>query len=172
MLLIYEQTRFDLQVPVPWILTVVNYAELYSYFAYELPFMPTWATTQAGNDYFMKKQQGLPVNEILQYEAEQNTHLLYNELHPDTLMQTLTPYEEATIPAPQQMPDEPPVFPPRMDLGTFSYIDTLGIRLPVDFAIFYQVAQSTSGTESYSEGFTLIASILHKIVSSTVSEQT
>ncbi len=51
-------------------------------------------------------------------------------------------------------------------------IDMLGIRLPVDFAIFYQVAQSTSGTESYSEGFTLIASILHKIVSSTVSERT
>ncbi len=50
--------------------------------------------------------------------------------------------------------------------------DTLGIRLPVDFAIFYQLAQSTSGTESYSEGFTLIASILHKIVSSTVSERT
>ncbi len=50
--------------------------------------------------------------------------------------------------------------------------DTLGIRLPIDFAIFYQIAQSTSGTESYSEGFTLIASILHKIVSSTVSEQT
>ncbi len=50
--------------------------------------------------------------------------------------------------------------------------DTLGIRLPIDFAIFYQIAQSTSGTESYSEGFTLIASILHKIVSSAVSERT
>ncbi len=50
--------------------------------------------------------------------------------------------------------------------------DMLGIRLPVDFAIFYQLAQSTSGTESYSEGFTLIASIRHKIVSNTVSEQT
>ena len=50
--------------------------------------------------------------------------------------------------------------------------DTLGIRLPVDFAIFYQIVQSTSGTESYSEGFTLIASILHKIVSNTVSEWT
>ena len=48
----------------------------------------------------------------------------------------------------------------------------LGIRLPVDFAIFNQIAQSTSGTESYSEGFTLIASILHKIVSNTVSEWT
>ncbi len=50
--------------------------------------------------------------------------------------------------------------------------DTLGIRLPVDFANFYQIAQSTSGTESYSEGFTLIASILHEIVSNTVSERT
>ncbi len=48
---------------------------------------------------------------------------------------------------------------------------TLGIRVPVDFVNFYQIAQSTSSTESYSEGFTLIASILHKIVSNTVSEQ-
>ncbi len=46
--------------------------------------------------------------------------------------------------------------------------DMLGIRLPVDFAIFYQITQSTSSTESYSEGFTLIARILHKIVSNTV----
>ncbi len=37
-------------------------------------------------------------------------------------------------------------------------VDTLGIRLCIDFANFYQIAQSTSGTESYSEGFTLIAS--------------
>ncbi len=75
--------------------------------------MPTWGDTQAGNDYFMKKQQGLPAaDEILQYEAERNTCLLFNELHPDTLMRTLTPYEEATIPVPQQMLDEPPVFPP------------------------------------------------------------
>ncbi len=51
-------------------------------------------------------------------------------------------------------------------------VDTLGIRLPVDFVNFYQIVQSTSGTERYSEGFTLIASILHKIVSSAVSEQT
>ncbi len=51
-------------------------------------------------------------------------------------------------------------------------VDMLGISLPVDFVNFYQIAQSTSGTESYSEGFTLIASILHKIVSSTMSEQT
>ncbi len=52
------------------------------------------------------------------------------------------------------------------------YSDTLGIRLPIDFANFYPIVQSTSSTESYSEGFTLIASILHKIVSITVSEQT
>ncbi len=32
--------------------------------------------------------------------------------------------------------------------------DTLGIRLPIDFVNFYQIAQSTSSTESYSEGFT------------------
>ncbi len=52
------------------------------------------------------------------------------------------------------------------------YVDTLGIRLPIDFANFYQIAQSTRSTESYSEGFTLIASILHKIVTNTVSEWT
>ncbi len=37
-------------------------------------------------------------------------------------MQTLTLYEEATIPAPQPMPDAPPVAPPRTTLGTFSYV--------------------------------------------------
>ncbi len=52
------------------------------------------------------------------------------------------------------------------------YGDMLGIRLPVDFMNFYQIVQSTSSTESYSEGFTLIASILHKIVSNAVSEWT
>ncbi len=50
----------------------------------------------------------------------------------------------------------------------FWNIDTLGIRLPVDFVILYQIMQSTSSTKSYSEGFTLIARILHKIVSNTV----
>ncbi len=68
---LYEQTRFDdIPFPAPRILTQAEYTELYSYFAYELPFMPTWGATQAGNDYFMKKQQGLPADEILQYEAE------------------------------------------------------------------------------------------------------
>ncbi len=72
----------------------------------------------------MKKQQGLPANEILQYEAERNTHLLFNELHPDALMRTLTPYEEATaeIEVQRPMPDAPPVVPPRATFGTFSYV--------------------------------------------------
>ncbi|KAK0449343.1 hypothetical protein EV421DRAFT_1732615 [Armillaria borealis] len=35
--------------------------------------------------------------------------------------------------------------------------DTLGIRLPIDFANFNQIAQSTSGTKGYSGGFTLLA---------------
>ncbi len=122
-LLLYEQTRFD-DIPFPalQILTQAEYTELYSYFAYELPLMPTWGNTQASNDYFMKKQQGLPADEILQYEAEQNPRLLFNELHPDTLMWTLTPYEEVTIESPRPMPDKPLVAPPRTMFRTFSYV--------------------------------------------------
>ncbi len=112
---LYEQTRFDdAPFPAPQILTQAEYTELYSYFAYELPFMPPWGVTQAGNDYFMKKQQGLLADEILQYEAERNARLLFNELHPDAPMQTLTLYEEATaeIEVQKPMSDEPPVAPP------------------------------------------------------------
>ncbi len=47
-------------------------------------------------------------------------------------------------------------------------VDTLDIKLPIDFAIFYQIMQSTSSTESYNEGFTLIARIIHKIMSNAV----
>ncbi len=120
---LYEQTRFDdILFPAPRILTQAEYTELYSYFAYELPFMPPWGETQAGNDYFMKKQQGLPANEILQYEAERNARLLFNELHPDAPMWTLIPYEEAAIETQELMPDEPPVAPPQTTIGTFSYI--------------------------------------------------
>ncbi len=57
---------------------------------------------------------------------------------------------------------------PIVELLLLATIDTLGIRLPIDFAILYQITRSTSGTESYSEGFTLIARILHKIVSNAV----
>ncbi len=110
---LYSQTRFDdASFPAPRILTQAEYTDLYSYFAYKLPFMPPWGETQAGNDYFMKKQQGLPADEILQYEAERNAHLLFNELHPDAPMQTLLPYEEATIETQGPMADEPPVDPP------------------------------------------------------------
>ncbi len=45
-LLLYEQTRFDnIQFPAPRLLTQAEYTELYSYFAYELPFMLTWGVT-------------------------------------------------------------------------------------------------------------------------------
>ncbi|KAK0445284.1 uncharacterized protein EV420DRAFT_1648423 [Desarmillaria tabescens] len=37
------------------------------------------------------------------------------------------------------------------------HVDTPGIRLPIDFAILHQFMQSTSGTESYSGGFVLVA---------------
>ncbi len=55
---------------IPQVLTCMNYSDLYNYFTYELPFILTWGGTQAGNDYFMKKQQGLPADEILQYNTE------------------------------------------------------------------------------------------------------
>ncbi len=60
----------------------------------------------------MKKQQGLPADEILQYEAEQNARLLFNELHPDAPMRILIPYEEAAVEPQEPMLDEPPVAPP------------------------------------------------------------
>ena len=62
----------------------------------------------------MKKQQGLPADDVLQYEAEQTACLLFNDLHPDAPMRTLTPYEQATaeIEAQEPMPDAPPVAPP------------------------------------------------------------
>ncbi len=122
---IYEQTRFnDLIFPAPQVLTQAEYSDLYNYFAYELPFILTWGQTQAGNDYFMNKQRNLPADDILQYEAEQNARLLYNELHPNTPMQVLTPYEKITaeIKIQEPMPDEPPVPPPRVVTGTFSYV--------------------------------------------------
>ncbi len=144
---LYSQTRFDdLQFPILWILIQAEYTELYSYFAYELPFMPPWGKTQAGNDYFMKKQQGLPANEILQYEAERNAHLLFNELHPDAPMQVLIPYVEATIETQGPMPDEPPVAPPRTAIGTFSYVR--GQEPPGTYPCGYQpFARAEPGAE-------------------------
>ncbi len=72
----------------------------------------------------MKKQRGLPADDILQYKAERNTHFLWNEIHPDALMRELTPYKEATaeIEIQEPMLDEPPVPPQRGSIGTFSYV--------------------------------------------------
>ncbi len=76
--------------------------------------MLTWGTTQAGNDYFMNKQRNQPADSILQYEAERNAHLLFNELHPDNLIWVLTLYKEVTaeIEIQEPMTDEPPIAPP------------------------------------------------------------
>ncbi len=62
----------------------------------------------------MKKQQGVPADEILQYEAERNTHLLYNEVHRHAPMEEFPPYKDVVTEADIQMPmpDEPPVAPP------------------------------------------------------------
>ncbi|PBK87583.1 hypothetical protein ARMGADRAFT_1034780 [Armillaria gallica] len=101
-----------------------DYCSIYECFANELPFDMTWRETQAGNNYFMKKQRGLPSDDILQYEAERNTRFLWNDLHPKDPREELPPYEEATIEIePQEpMPYEPLVSPPRVSTGTFSYV--------------------------------------------------
>ncbi len=77
----YQETAMDLSVAIPERLKQAEYRELYEYYAYELPFILAWGETQAGNDYFMKKQRGIPADDILQYEAEQNARLLFNEVH-------------------------------------------------------------------------------------------
>ncbi len=58
----------------------------------------------------MKKQRGLPANEILQYKAERNARLLFNKLHPDNPMRALTPYKDVTaeIEIQEPMPDKLP----------------------------------------------------------------
>ncbi len=72
----------------------------------------------------MRKQKGLPADDILQYEAEQNSRLLFNEIHPDNPMQALTLYENITaeIEIQEPMPDEPLVALPQTMIGTFSYV--------------------------------------------------
>ncbi len=51
----YQRTATGLSVTIPEELKRAEYRELYNYYAYELPFILTWGKTQAGNDYFMKK---------------------------------------------------------------------------------------------------------------------
>ncbi len=52
----YQRTATDLSVAIPEELKRAEYRELYNYYAYELPFILVLGETQAGNDYFMKKQ--------------------------------------------------------------------------------------------------------------------
>ncbi len=66
----YQRTATDLSVAIPVELKQAEYHALYEYYAYELPFILAWGETQAGNDYFMKKNRGLPADDILQYKAE------------------------------------------------------------------------------------------------------
>ncbi len=119
----YQKTAMDLSVAIPVELKQAEYRELYDYYAYELPFILAWGGTQAGNDYFMKKQQGIPADDILQYEVERNARLLYNEVHRNTPMEEFPPYKDIVTEADIQMPmpDEPPVPPPRAPVTTFSY---------------------------------------------------
>ncbi len=105
----YQRTATDLSVAIPVELKQAEYRELYEYYAYKLPFILAWGETQAGNDYFMKKNRGLPADDILQYEAEQNARLLYNEVHLDAPMEPMAPYKDVVAEADIQMPmpDEP-----------------------------------------------------------------
>ncbi len=110
----YEKTATDLSVAIPVELKQAEYHELYNYFAYELPMIPVWGETQARNDYFMKIQRGIPSDDILQYKAERNAHLLWNQVHRNAPMEELASYEDVVTEADIQlpMPDEPPVAPP------------------------------------------------------------
>ncbi len=105
---IYEMTRFeDFDISVLEILVQVDYDDLYRYIAYELPFILAWGNTEAGNDYFMNQQQGLPSDQILQYEAGRNACLLYNKIHQDAPMQVLSPYRRNMINLPEIEIQEP-----------------------------------------------------------------
>ncbi len=90
----YQRTATDLSVAIPVRLRRAEYHELYEHYAYELPFILAWGQTQAGNDYFMKKNRNLPADEILQYEAERNARLLYNEVHLNAPMAPMAPYKD------------------------------------------------------------------------------
>ncbi len=71
----------------------------------------------------MKVNRNLPTDDILQYKAERNAHLLYNEVHLDAPMVPMAPYEDVVAEADIQlpMPDEPPVMPPHAEVTSFSY---------------------------------------------------
>ncbi len=142
----YQRTATDLSVAIPEELKRAEYCELYKYYAYELPFILAWGTTQAGNDYFIKKQKGIPTDEILQYEAEQNACLLYNEVHRNTPMEEFPPYKEIVTEADIQMPmpDEPSVAPPRAEVTSFSYVR--GYQPPGTFPSGYKPFAGAGGS--------------------------
>ncbi len=53
----YQRTATDLSIAIPRELKRAEYRKLYKYYSYELPFILAWGTTQARNDYFMKKNE-------------------------------------------------------------------------------------------------------------------
>ncbi len=151
----YLRTATDLSIAIPNELKQAEYRELYNYYAYELPFILAWGETQARNDYFMKRNRGLLADDILQYEAEWNARLLYNEIHRNVPMEPMAPYEEVIVEADIQdpMPDSPPVPPPRAPVTTFSYIR--GHKPPGTFSTGYKPfggAGSSLGGESRQPG--------------------
>ncbi len=52
----------------------------------------------------MKINRNLPADDILQYEAERNARLLYNEVHLDAPMEPMAPYEDIVAEADIQLP--------------------------------------------------------------------
>ncbi len=146
----YKRTANDISIAIPKELIQAEYTELYNYFAYELPFILAWGGTQAGNNYFMNKQKGLSADDILQYEAERNTHLLFNEIHRDNPMRVLTPYKciISEIEIQEPMPDELLVVPPHIPIGTFSYTRGQGPpgTYPHGYVPFARAGSSGSGS--------------------------
>ncbi len=47
----------------------------------------------------MKMNRNLPADNILQYEAERNARLLYNEVHLNAPMEPMAPYEDVVAEA-------------------------------------------------------------------------
>ncbi len=114
-------------IQMPEVLIWADYDNLFRYFAYELPSIPVWASTNARTDYFYFSEKGITVDNILQHDAGQNACLLYNEIHPEAPMRVLSPYQRIMInllpdiKIQKLMPDEPPVPSPRAPIASFSY---------------------------------------------------
>ncbi len=110
----YQETATDLSIAIP--VELHNELSIASFITIMLTsYHSFWlgGETQAGNDYFMKRNRGLPADDILRYEAEWNARLLYNEVHRNASMEEFPPYEDIAAEADIQlpMPDEPPIPP-------------------------------------------------------------